>query len=196
MGRVTYDTNSSAGYLTGQLLVAMPAMADPRFHKAVIYMCAHSSEGAMGLIINKPLQDLRFTDILGQLKITPRSDTCSSIHVHRGGPVEVQRGFVLHTTDYQKNGTVLVNEDFALSATTEILKDIADGYGPNRNLMALGYSGWGPSQLDEEIKRNAWLCVPADAGLLFSEGFDHKWDLALSRLGIAAHRLSHEAGHA
>jgi putative transcriptional regulator len=194
MGRAAFVQTS--GYLTGQLLVAMPTMADPRFHRTVIYVCAHSAEGAMGLIVNKPLNDLRFTDILGQLKITPRSNSCSQIHVHRGGPVEVQRGFVLHTSDYQKTGTVVVNEDIALSATTEILKDIADGYGPNHNLMALGYSGWGPNQLDEEIKRNAWLCVPSDSGLLFSDGYDHKWDLALARLGIAAHRLSSEVGHA
>ena len=186
----------TSGYLTGQLLVAMPTMADPRFHRTVIYVCAHSAEGAMGLIVNKPLNDLRFTDILGQLKITPRSNTCSQIHVHRGGPVEVQRGFVLHSADYQKTGTVIVDDDIALSATTEILKDIADGYGPNRNLMALGYAGWGPSQLDEEIKRNAWLSVPADAGILFSDGYDHKWDMALARLGIAAHRLSTQVGHA
>ncbi len=186
----------TSGYLTGHLLVAMPTMADPRFHHTVIYVCAHSSEGAMGLIVNKPLNDLRFTDILSQLKIVPRSNSCSQINVHRGGPVEIQRGFVLHTSDYQKTGTVVVNEDIALSATTEILKDIAEGYGPNRNLMALGYSGWGPDQLDEEIKRNAWLCVPADAGLLFSDGYDHKWDMALSRLGIAAHRLSTQVGHA
>jgi putative transcriptional regulator len=186
----------TSGYLTGHLLVAMPTMADPRFHHTVIYVCAHSSEGAMGLIVNKPLNDLRFTDILSQLKIVPRSNNCSQINVHRGGPVEVQRGFVLHTSDYQKTGTVVVNEDIALSATTEILKDIAEGYGPHRNLMALGYSGWGPNQLDEEIKNNAWLCVPADAGLLFSDGYDHKWDMALARLGIAAHRLSTQVGHA
>lgn len=186
----------TTGYLTGQLLVAMPTMADPRFHRAVIYVCAHSSEGAMGLVINKPLNDLRFADILNQLKITPRASSCAQIHVHRGGPVEVQRGFVLHTTDYQKPGTVVVNNDIALSATTEVLRDIAEGQGPHHNLMALGYSGWGPSQLDEEIKRNAWLNVSTDPGLLFSEGTDNKWDLALARLGIAAHHLSGSVGHA
>lgn len=200
MGRAHSRTSASeaqaAGYLTGQLLVAMPTMADPRFHRTVIYVCAHSAEGAMGLIVNKPMQDLRFTDILSQLNITPRDSACSAIHVHRGGPVEVQRGFVLHSADYRKSGTVLVDEDIALSATTEILKDIAEGQGPHHNLMALGYSGWGPSQLDDEIKRNAWLCVPADAALLFSEGYDDKWDQALARLGIAAHMLSPDAGHA
>jgi putative transcriptional regulator len=186
----------ATGYLTGQLLVAMPTMADPRFHRTVIYVCAHSAEGAMGLIINKPLSDLSFTDILGQLNIQPRSNSCAQIHVHRGGPVEVQRGFVLHSSDYRKTGTVAVNDGIALSATTEILKDIAEGLGPQQNLMALGYSGWGPDQLDEEIKRNAWLSVPADPGLLFSDDCEHKWDRALARLGIAAHRLSSEAGHA
>lgn len=186
----------TTGYLTGQLLIAMPAMADPRFHRTVIYICAHSAEGAMGLIVNKPLEDLSFADVLDQLKITPRAGGCSAIHVHRGGPVEVQRGFVLHSADYQKSGTVMVNDDIALSATTEILKDIAEGAGPHRNLMALGYSGWGPSQLDEEIKRNAWLNVPTDANFLFSDDGDHKWDMALARLGIAAQQLSSEAGHA
>lgn len=184
------------GYLTGQLLVAMPAMEDPRFHRAVIYVCAHSAEGAMGLIVNKPMEDLKFTDILVQLKITARAEGCEDIHVHRGGPVEVQRGFVLHSADYQKGGTVMVNDDVGLSATTEILKDIAEGQGPRQNLMALGYSGWGPDQLDDEIKRNAWLCVPADPAFLFSDSDELKWDQALARLGIAAHRLSSEAGHA
>jgi putative transcriptional regulator len=185
------------GYLTGQLLVAMPGMADPRFDRAVIYMCVHSmDEGAMGLIVNKPLRDVRFGDILQNLNIQPRSDTCSRIQVHRGGPVQTQLGFILHSADYQKEGTLVVDGDIGLSTTTEVLKAIAEGSGPNRNLMALGYAGWDSRQLDDEIKRNAWLNVPADADLLFSEDYDHKWQMALAKLGIEPHMLSSTAGHA
>ncbi len=192
---ITHDTTDT-GFLTGQFLVAMPGMADPRFHRAVIYMCAHTSENAMGLIVNKPMQDLRFTDILENLNIHPRSNNCQAIHVHRGGPVERQRGFVLHSADYQREGTLMLNERIALSATTEILKSIAEGDGPHRNLMALGYSGWGAGQLDEEIKRNAWMIVPADPELLFDGDFGCKWEHALAKLGIAPHMLSTQCGHA
>ena len=192
----TSIARTASGYLTGHFLVAMPGMQDPRFHRAVIYMCAHTPENAMGLIVNKPLQDLRFTDILENLNITAHSSNCEAIHVHRGGPVETQRGFVLHSADYQREGTLVLNDDIALSATTEVLKSIANGSGPACNLMALGYSGWGPGQLDEEIKRNAWLSVPADPDLLFSADFSNKWEMALGKLGIHAAMLSPAAGHA
>lgn len=187
----------ASGYLTGQLLVAMPGMADPRFAKAVIYMCVHSlDEGAMGLIVNKPLPDVRFGDILQNLNIKPLSESCSGIQVHRGGPVQTQLGFILHSSDYQRDGTLVVNSEISLSTTTEVLRAIAEGTGPHRNLMALGYAGWDSRQLDDEIKRNAWLNVPADADLLFSTDYDGKWDKALARLGIAPHQLSSIAGHA
>ncbi len=185
------------GYLTGQLLVAMPGMADPRFERAVIYMCVHSlEEGAMGLIVNKPLPDVRFKDILNNLKIKPSSETCSDIQVHRGGPVQTQLGFILHSGDYHKAGTLSVTSEICLSTTTDILRAIAEGNGPDKNLMALGYAGWDSSQLDDEIKRNAWLNVPADTELLFSRDYDGKWAKALAKLGIAAHQLSATAGHA
>ncbi len=187
----------ATGYLTGQLLVAMPGMTDPRFEKAVIYMCVHSlEEGAMGLIVNKPLPEVRFGDILENLKITPRSNSCSQIQVHRGGPVQTQLGFILHSGDYQKDGTLVVDSEISLSTTTDILRAIAEGTGPHRNLMALGYAGWDSRQLDDEIKRNAWLNVPADADLLFSADYDGKWTRALAKIGIAAHQLSSVAGHA
>ena len=185
------------GYLTGQLLVAMPGMTDPRFERAVIYMCVHSmDEGAMGLIVNKPLPDVRFDDILQNLKIKPVSNDCARIQVHRGGPVQTQLGFILHSGDYRKAGTLVVDSEICLSTTTDILRAIADGTGPNRNLMALGYAGWDSRQLDDEIKRNAWLNVPADMDLLFSRDYDAKWSRALAKIGIAAHQLSSEAGHA
>ena len=183
------------GSLAGNFLVAMPSMADQRFHRTVIYLCAHTPDNAMGLIINKPLQDLRFADVLENLNITPCSSTCSAIHVHRGGPVETQRGFVLHSSDYNRDGTLVLNDQIALSATTEILKSIASGSGPASNLMALGYSGWGPGQLDMEIKHNAWLNVPGDPDLLFSNDFGSKWERALAKLGVNAALLSPVAGH-
>ena len=188
---------SKTGYLAGQLLVAMPGMSDPRFDRAVIYMCVHSlEEGAMGLIVNKPLPEVRFGDILQNLKITPRSNSCGDITVHRGGPVQTQMGFILHSGDYQKAGTLAVDSEICLSTTTDILRAIADGSGPRRNLMALGYAGWDSRQLDDEIKRNAWLNVPADSEILFSRNYDGKWEKALAKLGIAAHQLSSVVGHA
>lgn len=185
----------SSSYLVGQFLVSMPAMADPRFESTVIYMCHHAADGAMGLIINRPIEDLVFSDILSQLDIKPGRG-CEEIRVHRGGPVETSRGFVLHSTDYNREGTLKVSDEIALSATTEILRAIATGDGPMRSLMALGYAGWGEGQLDEEIKRNAWLSVPADSDLLFSDDVSNKWSRALGKLGINPAMLSASAGHA
>lgn len=191
---IGHGLTGAPGSLAGQFLVAMPNMAPP-FHRAVIYLCAHTEENAMGLVINKPLQDLKFVDVLENLNIIPTTPTCSAIHVHRGGPVETQRGFVLHSCDYAREGTLKLNDTVALSATTEILKSIACGAGPRSNLMALGYSGWGPGQLDMEIKRNAWLSVPADPEILFATDFNSKWERALAKLGVNAALLSPVAGH-
>src|SRR6266581_2906969 len=157
----------SSSYLVGQFLVSMPGMADPRFENTVIYICHHAADGAMGLIVNRSIEDLAFRDILNQLDIKP-GRSCDNIRVHRGGPVETSRGFVLHTADYRREGTLVVSDDIALSATTEVLRAIAFDEGPSRSLMALGYAGWGEGQLDEEIKNNAWLSVPADVDLLFA----------------------------
>ncbi|MSO97262.1 MAG: YqgE/AlgH family protein [Rhodospirillaceae bacterium] len=185
-----------SGYLVGQFLVAMPAMADPRFERSVIYLCAHSADGAMGLIVNKPLKDIKLPEILDQLGIEPKTP-CDKIHIHRGGPVETARGFVLHSADYHQEGATLkVNSEICLSATTEILRAIASGEGPRKSLMALGYAGWGRGQLDEEIKQNAWLNVPGDDELLFSENFDQKWERVLAKIGVSPHLLSGVAGHA
>lgn len=149
----------------------------------------------MGLIVNQPLEELNFPDILDQIGIEP-TPACDRIIVHCGGPVETARGFVLHSSDYQMDGTMVVDETVALSATTEVLKAIAYGTGPKRCLMALGYAGWGAGQLDEEIKDNAWLNVPADGELLWSDDSDSKWERALNILGISPAMLSGEAGHA
>ena len=187
--------SSEPGYLSGQFLAAMPAMGDPRFEKSVIYICAHSEDGAMGLVINQPLEELKFPDILDQMGIEP-TPACDEITVHCGGPVESARGFVLHSSDYQMEGTLVVDESVALSATTDILKAIAYGTGPKQSLMALGYAGWGAGQLDEEIMNNAWLNIPGDGALLWSPQDETKWDQALGTLGISPAMLVADAGHA
>jgi putative transcriptional regulator len=173
----------------------MPQMQDPRFARTVIYMCVHSPEGAMGLVVNRVLPSLSFPDLLEQLEIglAPGGD---EIRVHFGGPVESVRGFVLHSADYVRDGTVVVGENIALTATVDILRAIATGAGPRRSLLALGYAGWGPGQLDGELQRNAWLHVPADEDLIFDDDIDKKWERAAAKLGIALSHLSSQAGHA
>ncbi|PPR10537.1 MAG: hypothetical protein CFH41_01524 [Alphaproteobacteria bacterium MarineAlpha11_Bin1] len=183
------------GFLTGHLLVAMPQMLDDRFVKTVIYMCAHTEEGAMGLVVNKILEDIDFPDLLDQLDLNT-STRENDIRIHFGGPVESSRGFVLHSSDYQQDATVVIDEKIALTATTEILRDIAEGEGPNNYLLALGYAGWGPGQLDSEIQSNGWLSVDAAPQLIFSNKPDEAWKGALATIGIDVSMLSGHSGHA
>ncbi|UCH73766.1 MAG: YqgE/AlgH family protein [Rhodospirillales bacterium] len=189
------DQDDTQGYLTGQLLIAMPNMQDPRFERSVIYLCVHNAEGAMGLVINQIADELSFPDLLDQLGIETLGGE-AGIPIHVGGPVESGRGFVLHTSDYAQNSTIRVNETVSLTATVDILKDIADGRGPRRALLALGYAGWGAGQLDGEIQQNSWLNVNADESLLFGDHPDTKWEQSLAKLGIDLSLLSGEAGHA
>ncbi|MEQ8806091.1 MAG: YqgE/AlgH family protein [Rhodospirillales bacterium] len=188
-------TLDDEAYLAGHLLIAMPNMPDERFSKTVIYMCAHNAEGAMGLVVNKPLETLSFPDLLEQLDIVP-SGLKQPINVHFGGPVESGRGFVLHTPDYLQEATMVVDDQIALTATVDILQAIADGIGPRQSLLALGYAGWGPGQLDSEIKANGWLHVAADPTLVFGGGMDDKWEQAMLKIGVDPRMLSDEAGHA
>jgi putative transcriptional regulator len=181
--------------LAGSLLVAMPQMSDPRFERAVIFMCAHNEEGAMGLVVNKLFDQLSFSDLLDQLEI-PSGPRTQQIRVHAGGPVEAGRGFVLHSDDYLHEGTMPVESGFALTATTDILRAIADGQGPRTSILALGYAGWGPGQLEQEFVANGWLHVPADPDLVFGADLEHKWLLALNKLGVSPSVLSSQAGHA
>jgi putative transcriptional regulator len=182
--------------LTGQLLVAMPQMMDPRFARSVVYVCAHSEEeGAMGLVINKLLPSVTMDELLAHLKLEP-GRLNRSRPVHFGGPVEPGRGFVLHTADYREEATLTVGEEFAVTATLDILRAIGKGEGPRRNLLALGYAGWAPGQLDAEMQANGWLCVAADSDLVFDSDFDAKWQRALAKLGIDLTMLSTDAGHA
>jgi len=182
--------------LTGQLLVAMPQMLDPRFARSVVYICAHSDEaGAMGLVINKLLGSLTMGELYAQLDIST-SGAAGSRPVHFGGPVEAGRGFVLHTADYNEEATLVVDSNIALTATLDVLRAIGDGRGPRQSLFALGYAGWAPGQLDAEIQANGWLSVSADDAIIFDPDHDQKWQRALAKLGVDLTMLSSEAGHA
>jgi putative transcriptional regulator len=182
--------------LTGQLLVAMPQMTDPRFARSVVYVCAHSDEeGAMGLVINKLVASLTMDELLTHLHLEP-SALDHGHPVHFGGPVEPGRGFVLHTADYREEATMVVGDEFAITATLDILRAIGKGEGPRHSLLALGYAGWAPGQLDAEMQANGWLSVPADAALIFDNDFEAKWRRALAKLGIDLTMLSTDAGHA
>jgi putative transcriptional regulator len=196
-------TQVSEGFLEGQLLVAMPTMGDTRFERTVIFLCAHSSEGAMGIIVNRMAENVSFVELLHQLGITGDADeirlpdSARQIRVHQGGPVETGRGFVLHSSDfYLRESTLVTANNVCLTATVEILKAIAAGRGPSRALLALGYAGWAPGQLEKEIQENGWLTCPADMSLLFDNDVETKYDRALAKLGIDLSLLSGSAGNA
>lgn len=185
----------SGGYLPGHLLIAMPGMQDPRFAQAVIFLCAHSPEGAMGLVLNHPLASMAFDDLLRQLELEPVPPQ-RRIRLVSGGPVESGRGFVLHTDDWTTEGSLKVVPGLTLTASLDILKALAGGGGPREGVLALGYAGWAPGQLEEEIQQNAWLSVPADEALIFHEEASRAWQAALAKLHIDPGLLSGAAGHA
>jgi putative transcriptional regulator len=190
-------TEADDGYLTGQLLIAMPAMRDPRFTRTVIYMCVHNDQGAMGLVINRLVGSIKFADLLEELDLkSPPVDSSHFPTIHFGGPVETGRGFVLHSDDYLRDDSMPLDDGLALTATVDILRDIALGSGPDKAILALGYAGWGPGQLDGELQENSWLSVESDLDLLFGSALDDKWEQALAKLGISASLLSSDAGHA
>ena len=191
-----------SGYLDGQVLVAMPTMEDDRFARTVIYVCAHSSEGAMGIVVNKPAPHISFPDLLVQLDVITAGEEirlperAGAIQVLRGGPVESGRGFVLHSADFTiEDSTLPIDDGICLTATLDILKAIAKGGGPESALLALGYAGWAPGQLENEIQANGWINVPADRALVFGDDPDSKYERALAKLGIDLGKLSTEAGH-
>jgi putative transcriptional regulator len=185
----------NAPYLQGQLLVAMPGIGDPRFDRSVIFMCSHSAEGAMGLVINKPFTALTLPQLLDQLEIEV-PETPMRLMVHSGGPVEQVRGFVLHSDEYTRESTLHIAPGYALTATLEVLRDVATGKGPERRVIALGYAGWGPGQLDRELARNGWLMAEATDDLVFGDDLDLKWPRAIATLGFDVGMLSAQAGHA
>ncbi|WP_243372687.1 YqgE/AlgH family protein [Microvirga solisilvae] len=196
-----YDADSP--YLDGQLLVAMPGMTDERFARAVIYVCAHSPEGAMGIILNRPAANVNMPDLLVQLEIVPELDRIhlpeqvGRMQVLMGGPVETSRGFVLHSPDYHiAQSTLPIDDSVCLTATIDILRAIAQGRGPREAVLALGYAGWGAGQLELELQANGWLNCPASTELIFSTPADIRYEMALRRIGIEPAMLSMEAGHA
>ncbi|MEZ5852059.1 MAG: YqgE/AlgH family protein [Hyphomicrobiaceae bacterium] len=183
--------------LQGQLLVAMPLMRDRRFRRSVIYMCAHSESGAMGLIVNKLAERITYEELLQQLKIDDDGEMDVDRPIYVGGPVSTERGFVLHTDDYfTKDSSIAVNDGVCLTATVDVLRAIARRRGPRRSLLALGCSSWGPGQLEREIQANGWLHCAADGDLVFGEDLEDKYDSALAKLGINPAHLVGEAGHA
>jgi putative transcriptional regulator len=191
------------GYLDGQMLIAMPAMLDDRFSRSLIYVCAHSSEGAMGIVVNHPAPNINFSDLLVKLDVIPAADViqlpsrAGVVKVMRGGPVETERGFVLHSADFFiENSTLPIDDGICLTATLDILKAIARGDGPASAILALGYAGWAPGQLESEIQGNGWLHCAPDSDLIFGTDIGGKYEKALKKLGIGLGMLSSEAGHA
>src|SRR5215216_764264 len=194
---------SKRGYLDGQMLIAMPSMGDDRFSRSVIYVCAHSSEGAMGIVVNQPAPHITFPDLLVQLEVVGAPDLiqlpphAGDVKVLKGGPVETSRGFVLHSADFFiENSTLPIDDGICLTATLDILKAIARGDGPASALLALGYAGWAPGQLETEIQENGWLHCTADPELIFGGDTETKYEKALRKIGIDLGMLSSEAGHA
>jgi putative transcriptional regulator len=191
------------GYLDGQMLIAMPSMSDERFTRTLIYVCAHSSEGAMGIVVNQRAMNVNFADLLVQLEVIPAIDRiqlpqrAGTMQVLKGGPVETGRGFVLHSADFFiENSTLPIDDGICLTATLDILKAIARGDGPASAILALGYAGWGAGQLENEMQENGWLHCAADQDLIFGDDADGKYERALRKLGIELSQLSSEAGHA
>jgi putative transcriptional regulator len=194
---------SGRSYLDGQCLIAMPGMSDQRFARSVVYLCAHSEDGAMGIIVNKPAADTRFPELLVQLDVIPSDQAirlpsqAEKMQVLRGGPVETKRGFVLHSADFfLESATLPIDDGICLTATLDILRAIAVGTGPENAVLALGYAGWGAGQLESEIQSNGWLHCAADQALLFDDALDTKYARALGKLGIDQAFLSKDAGHA
>ena len=197
------ETNSQSQSLEGHFLIAMPSIGDDRFSRSVIYMCAHTEDGAMGLVINQKADELSYPGLLSKLELFSQLDLASqneninSLPVHIGGPVATSRGFVLHSNDYFLNDSTLnVSEGICLTSTIDIIQAIANGQGPRKSMTAIGYSGWGPGQLDYEIKKNGWLTCPADQEIIFEKSIAEKYDHALSNMGVDLTFLAHDHGHA
>ena len=198
-----HPTGERRGFLDGKMLIAMPGMTDERFARTVIYICAHSSDGAMGLVVNRRSKDIGFADLLAQLKIDDDGkgillpEKAERVQVVNGGPVEKSRGFVLHSTDYFiDNSSLPVDDGIAMTITIDILRAIAAGNGPERALVALGYAGWGPGQLEKEMQQNGWLHCPTDPNLIFDSDHDTKYERAMRSIGIDPRMLVAGAGRA
>jgi putative transcriptional regulator len=184
-----------SGYLAGSLLVSMPHISDARFHKSLVFLCGHDENGAMGLVVNRVLEDITLKDLFQQMDIES-SPVCEKYPIHFGGPVEGGKGFVLHTADYRHPTTLVINEQYGVTATLDILSAIAEEKGPKSSILALGYAGWGPGQLDAELQSNNWLELEPDEQLIFQVPYWKKWNSAISKLGIEEMMLTPDLGHA
>jgi len=180
--------------LTNHFLIAMPTLADPNFHRTVTYLCHHDEEGAMGIVINRPL-DLSLGEVLGHMDIESSDPRVNGMPVLQGGPVQRERGFVLHRPSADWDSCLRVSDEIAIATSRDILAAMARGEGPEQALVALGYAGWGAGQLEREVVENAWLSGPADLGIIFEQPYEKRWDLAARLLGIDPERLSMVAGH-
>jgi putative transcriptional regulator len=198
----TTEGSDGSGFLDGKILIATPSMRDERFSRAVIYICAHSSEGAMGIVVNQPARHIQFPELLQQLGVIESASDMKDprgkpTRVLNGGPVESGRGFVLHTNDvFIHNSTLPIEDNICLTATLDILRTIASGDGPEQALLALGYAGWGAGQLEEEIHANGWLHCDADPDIVFDADSETKYSRALRKIGVEPGMLSSQAGHA
>lgn len=186
----------STSYLTGKLLLAMPSMSDTRFERAVIFICVHDENGAMGLVINNTLPEISFDSLLDQVGIKSDIEVDLSMQVMSGGPVEQARGFMLHTSDFSQADTIRINDNYSVTGTVDALRDVAEGKGPDDLLFALGYAGWEAGQLEKELQDNAWLVVDPDPAIIFAEEHDEKWTRAIATLGFDPAMLSGAAGSA
>ncbi len=193
------ENKNSGQYLNGQILLAMPSIGDPRFNKAAIYICAHDEKGAMGIVINNVLKGLEFGSLLKDLEIESNitlPERLQHLPVICGGPVETARGFLIHSDDFKQADTIEVQEDIFVTGTIDALTALTENQSPKNMIFALGYAGWGAGQLEQEVRENAWLTLPATPELVFSKKAGHIWDLGLSTLGIAPAQLSSIMGTA
>ena len=180
--------------LTGQLLISMPSQEDERFEKSVIYMCAHSKDGAMGIIINKKIDYDLYPDLLQQLGID-NPLIGKKLYIRYGGPVESGRGFVLHSDEFIRKETLTIDKGIALTSTSEFFDDLSKGNGPKNSILALGYAGWGPGQIESELISNSWMTLRTDSNFIFDESVSNKWKDAYSLLGVDPNKLSFNSGN-
>ena len=189
------EADTRVRFLTGKVLLASPNMLDPRFFEAVIFLCSHSDEGAMGIMINKPAMNFNFTQLIKRLGV-PETDTAEEKEIYVGGPVEIERGFVIHSNDYKIPDLTVNIGQCSFTVSVDILKDIFIGRGPKNSIVALGYAGWGPGQLEKEIMDDGWLVSEPDESLIFMKNYENKWNLGIEKLGINLSRLSTCSGNA
>jgi len=191
----TPTSSQTANQLANQFLIAMPSLADPNFSQTVTYMCDHNEDGAMGLVINRPL-DLDIDALLSHLEINDTRRGQGYIPIYQGGPVQTERGFVLHREIGQWEASIQVSDDIALTMSQDIIEAIAHDEGPKNYLITLGYAGWGSGQLEEELAANAWLNGPADPAIIFELPVEQRWNAAAKHLGVELNNLSSDVGHA